>query len=118
MAEECSVANYQNITPIKLGQQAITTSYTTVYTTPPSSRTFVKEFDIINTTSATIRIYVSIVPTGDTAGTANALFYYNALPAHTTMQWTGSQVMNAGDTIQVKASAVGCTITASGGEAV
>jgi hypothetical protein len=44
--------------------------------------------------------------------------YYNALPANTTMQWTGSQIMNAGATIQVKASAVGCTITASGGEAV
>lgn len=112
------MANYQNITPIKLGQQAITTSYATVYTTPALSRTFVKEFDIINTTAAIIYIYVSIVPTGGTAGTANALFYYNALPAYTTMQWTGSQVMNAGDTIQVKASAVGCTITASGGEAV
>jgi hypothetical protein len=44
--------------------------------------------------------------------------YNNALPAYTTMQWTGSQVLNAGTTIQVKASAVGCTITASGGEAV
>lgn len=118
MAEASSVANYQNITPVKLGQQAITTSYTTVYTTPSSSRTFLKEFDIINTTAAIVHIYVSLVPDGGTAGTSNALFYYNALPAYTTMQWTGSQVMNEGDSIQVKASATGCTITASGGEAV
>lgn len=112
------MANYQNITPVKLGQQAITTSYATVYTTPALSRTFLKEFDIINTTAAIVHIYVHLVPSGGSANTANAMFYYNALPAYTTMQWTGSQVMNAGETIQVKASAVGCTITASGGEAV
>lgn len=112
------MANFQNVTPIKLGQEAITTSYTTVYTTPDSSRTIVKEFDIINTTAGALDIYVSIVPSGGSAGTSNALFYGNSLPAHTTMQWTGTQVMDAGDTIQVKASNTGCTITVSGGEAV
>jgi hypothetical protein len=44
--------------------------------------------------------------------------YYNALPAYTTVQWCGAQVLNEGATIQVKASATGCTITASGGEAI
>jgi hypothetical protein len=112
------VANYQAITPLQLGQAAITTSYATIYTVPASTRTYLKDFDIINTTSAIVYIYVSLVPSGGTAGTDNALMYYNALPANTTMQWTGSQIMNAGATIQVKASAVGCTITASGGEAV
>jgi hypothetical protein len=33
------------------------------------------------------------------------------------MQWTGSVAMAAGDTLQVQASAAGCTITASGGAA-
>lgn len=112
------MANFQNITPVKLGQAAITTSYATVYTTPAESRTIVKEFDIINTTAGALDIYVSIVPSGGSAGTSNALFYANSLPANTTMQWTGTQVMNAGDTIEVKASNVGCTITISGGEAV
>jgi hypothetical protein len=112
------VANYQAITPLQLGQAAITTSYATIYTVPTGTRTYLKDFDIINTTSAIVYIYVSLVPSLGTAGTDNALMYYNALPAYTTMQWTGSQVLNAGTTIQVKASAVGCTITASGGEAV
>jgi len=111
------VANYQNVIPLRLGQAAMTTSYTTLYTTPLVTRTYVKDFDIINTTGATVRIYVHIVPSGSLTGTANAVLYNNALPAYTTMQWTGSQIMNPGDTIQIKASAVGCTITASGGEA-
>jgi hypothetical protein len=111
------VANYQNVIPLRLGQAAMTTSYTTLYTTPLVTRTYVKDFDIINTTGATVRIYVHLVPAGSLTGTTNALLYNNALPAYTTMQWTGSQIMNPGDTLQIKASAVGCTITASGGEA-
>lgn len=111
------MANYQNVIPARLGQAAMTTSYTTAYTVPDVTRTYLKDFDIINTTAATVRIYVHIVPYGALVGTSNALFYYNALPAYTTMQWTGSQVMNPGDTVQIRASAVGCTITISGGEA-
>lgn len=112
------MASYQTITPLQLGQAAMSTSYATIYTVPANTRAYLKDFDIINTTSAIVYIYVSLVPSGGTAGTGNALMYNNALPAYTTMQWTGSQVLNAGTTIQVKASAVGCTITASGGEAV
>lgn len=112
------MAKYQNVTPVRLGQAAITTSYATVYTVPAETKTYLKDFDIINTTSATVYIYVSLVSSGGTAGTSNALFYNNALPAYTTMQWTGSQILEAASTIQVKASATGCTITLSGGEAV
>lgn len=111
------MANFNIVTPKRLAQAAITGSYVSVYTTPAATKTYVKEFDIINTTAAIIHIYVSLVPSGDSAGTANALFYYNALPAYTTMQWSGSQVLDEGDTIQVKASTTGCTITISGGEA-
>ena len=111
------MANYQNVIPTRLGQAAMTTAYTTLYTTPLVTRTYIKDFDISNTTAATVRIYVHIVPFGSSATTANAVLFNNALPAYTTMQWTGSQIMNSGDTIQIKASATGCTITASGGEA-
>ena len=41
---------YQNITGIQLGQAEITTGYTTVYTTPATSRTYVKDINICNTT--------------------------------------------------------------------
>jgi len=109
---------YYDITPVKLGQAAMTTSYATIYTVPSNTRTFVKDIDIINTTSSIVYIYVRLVPSGGTAGTSNALFYYNALPAYTTMQWAGSQILDAGGFISVKASAVGCTITVSGAEAI
>jgi hypothetical protein len=112
------VADYQIVTPKQLAQAAITASYATVYTTPRNVKTFFKEFDISNTTATTVYVYVSLVPVSGTAGTTNALFYNNALPAYTTMQWTGTQILEAGQTIQVKASATGCTITISGGEAV
>jgi len=51
-------------------------------------------------------------------GTTNAIFYANSIPANTTMQWAGSQVISEAGTIQVKASATGCTVSISGGEAI
>lgn len=112
------MANYQIITPLQLGQTALTTTYSTVYTVPASTRTYVKQLDVCNTTASPISIYVSLVPSGGTAGTGNALFYNASLAGYSTLSWTGTQVLNAAATIQVRASGVGCTITASGGEAV
>lgn len=112
------MANYQIITPLQLGQTALTTSFSTVYTAPASTRTYIKQVDICNTTSSAIEIFVSLVPSGGTAGTDNALFYNTTLDGYSTLSWTGTQIMNAQGTLQAKASGVGCTLTASGGEAV
>jgi hypothetical protein len=109
---------FQNITPVKLGQAAITTGVTTLYTAPASTRTFVKDLDIANTTGASINVRVFLVPSAGTAATTNALFYDAAVPANTTLQWLGTQILNAGDTIQIQASGAGLTITASGAEAI
>lgn len=97
---------------------AMTTSYTTIYTTPASTRTLIKDIDVINTTSSPIGIYVHIVPSGQSASTSNAIFFNNALPGNTTVQWCGTQILNANDTIQIKASAAGCSATISGGEGI
>jgi len=112
------MANYQNITPIRLGQAAMTTGYTTLYTTPVNTRTYVKQMDIANVDGTTVSLYVHLVPTGGSPTTANALMYNLPLAALSVLQWTGVEVMNYGDTIQIKASSALCTITASGGEAV
>jgi hypothetical protein len=117
---------YQNITGVQIGQLAMTTTYVTIYTVPVNTRTYVKDITIVNTTASPIQIYVSLVPSGNPpagtavapAGTGNAIFYGNALPGYTTVQWTGSQILNANDTIQVKASATGCTVSVTGGEAL
>jgi hypothetical protein len=109
---------FQNITPIKLGQAAITTGVTTLYTVPASTRTLLKEFSIANTTGADIDVRVFIVPAAGTAGTANAFLYDVPVPTANALQYNGVQVMNAGDTIQIQAASVGLTITASGAEAI
>ena len=106
------------ITPVKLGQAAITTGVTTLYTTPALTRTFVKDMDVSNTTAGALNLRVFFVPSAGAAATTNAIFYDVAISANSTTQWLGTQILNAGDTIQIQASGAGLTITASGAEAV
>ncbi len=109
---------YQNITPVKLGLKAIGTSVETVYTVPASTRTLLKDISICNTTAATVTVDVYLVPSAGSAGTGNALMYTLSISANSIIQWNGVQILNVGDTIQTKASAVGCTAHFSGGEAI
>lgn len=109
---------YNNVTPIRLGQTGMNTTYSVLYTAPANARVFLKDFNIMNTTSSTIGVYVSVVPDGQSPNGDNAIFYNVQLPPYTAVQWAGSQILIPGDTLQVKGSAVGCTIIASGGEAV
>lgn len=115
------MAQYQNIVAAKLCQAPISTSYSTIYTVPALTQGYVKDIDISNTTSGAINVYVHLVAYGSTAGTtdgsANALFYNVSIPAYSTLQWTGTQLLNPNDMIQVKASATGLNITVSGAQA-
>jgi len=105
------------ITPTKLGQAAITTGVTTLYTVPANTRTLLKEFSIANTTGAAINVRVFLVPVAGTAGTGNAFLYDVPVPNADALQYNGIEVLGAGDTIQVQAASAGLTIIASGGEA-
>lgn len=109
---------FQDITPVKLGQGAITVAVSTLYTVPTLTRTFVKDIDIANTNAVSTSVNVYLVPNAGTAGAGNIIIPNISIPANSILQWTGSQVMNVGDTIQTSASTTGTTITASGGEAV
>ena len=126
------MANYQNVVPTQLCQAALTTGYVTLYTAPsvvtnsavnPSNivtsttRTYLKDMQICNTTAGALQLYMSIVPSAGTAGTANAIYYGVTVAANTTLIWQGTQVIMTGATLQAKASATGLTLTASGGEA-
>lgn len=106
------------ITPTKLGQAAITTGVTTLYTVPAATRTLLKEFSIANTTGAPINVRVFLVPSAGSAGTGNAFLYDVPVPDANALQYNGVEVLNAGDTIQIQAAAAGLTIIASGAEAV
>jgi len=108
---------YQNITPVRLGQAALTTAYTTVYTTPASTRTFLKDVDICNTNAVSATVTLCVVPVGSAQGASTAILYQAVIPANSTLQWTGSQILNTGDTIKMTASTTGITATLTGGEA-
>jgi hypothetical protein len=105
---------FQSITPVKLGQVAIGTANTLVYTVPAATRTFLKDIDIANTMSIPISVTVYA---GAGQASANVLIPNVPIPANSIFQWTGSQILNTTDTINAVASATGCTISASGGEA-
>ena len=113
------MANYQTITPIKLGQAVLSTTGTLIYTTPASTKTYLKQIDVANTTNASKDLDIYIVPSGGTLGVGNAIVYTVAVAQNTTYQWRGVQIMNAGDKLYgLCATATSLTLTASGGEAV
>lgn len=107
------------ITPAKLGQGSIAATLTTRYTVPASTRTLVKDITICNTsTTSATNVSVYLIPSAGTAGVSNILISNVLISPNGLFQWTGVQIMNAGDFIQDIASATGCTINISGGEAV
>jgi hypothetical protein len=110
---------FQNIVGTKLAQGALATTVKILFTCPPNTRTYVKDITICNTANASATARVYLVPASATplsaAAASNALFYDVALAANTTLHWTGTQILNPGDTIQASASAVTCTIFISGG---
>ena len=110
--------NYQNVTPVQLGLAAITGTVATLYTVPLLTKTYLKDINICNTTASSITVNVYLVPSGGTAGTSNALLYGFSVAANSIYHWSGVQVLNTGQSLQVSASTTGTTIIASGGEAV
>ena len=109
---------FQNITGnVLIPATAVTGAFVTLYTTPASVRTFLKCIDICNTTGGALTVFVSIVASGGTAGTANALYSGISIAANGVLQWRGLQILVAGTFISVKSTTTGLTITASGAEA-
>lgn len=101
----------------KLGQGAITTGAgTLLYTVPTGIRTEVMDINISNTAATALTCAIHFVPVGGTAATTNALFPTVSIPANTLVQWTGVEVLNAGDFIQGIGSAAGITVNISGDE--
>lgn len=113
------MANYQDIVGLRLGRAQLTTSYATIYTCPTGKRAYVKDINLCNTHNGNSKAFVALVPSGGTAGAANEIISDFQLSAHATHRWTGLQILNEGDTIQVKGSdANHINIFVSGAEAV
>jgi hypothetical protein len=105
---------FTTIQYLKMFQAALATAQTTQYTVPASRQDVIKDYELCNTTGAAITVTVNVVPTGNSAGTANAILQAASIPANQTLHWTGTVVMNAGDFISTATSAVGVTGTFSG----
>lgn len=110
--------DFRRITPEQLGRGAVTAVLATYRTTPALSRDLVKCIDLCNTTAAVLTATVYLVPSGGTAAASNTLVPTVQIPPNGVFQWTGLQVLNAGDTIQALSSGAGVTINISGGKAV
>ena len=101
----------------KLAQGAIGTGAgTLLYTVPTGMRTEVMDILITNTTAGSLTCSIYLAPTGVAVGTSNAMFSSVAIPANTTVHWSGIQCLNAGDFIQGIGSAAGLTLNITGDE--
>lgn len=92
-----------------------TGTYATLYTVPVGTQMAIVDIEICNTGSTTATFYISLVPSGGTAGASNALFYAAPINGNSTVQWTGQQVLTAGGTVQAYASSSSVTIKVGGG---
>lgn len=95
---------FQTVTPIRLAQASMTADYLAIYTCPTDARTYMKDIMVCNGTAGAGNIYINIVPDTQAVGASNAIYFNYPLAAHTTFQWKGTQILNEGDTIQVKSS--------------
>lgn len=101
----------------KLAQSAIATgSGTALYTVPTGMRTEVNDICIANTSSGTLTLALHFIPTGDSAAASNMIFPDVSIPANTLIQWSGTQLLNSGDSIKGIGSGTGITIGISGTE--
>jgi len=102
---------FQTVTPIRLAQASMTTNYLAIYTCPTDARTYMKDIIVCNGTAGAGTVNINIVPDTQTVGASNAIYFNYSLAAHTTFQWKGTQILNEGDTIQVKSSTMLKTFT-------
>lgn len=101
----------------KLATGALGTgSGTLLYTVPNGYKTEVQDLNIANTTTSALTCTIHLVPTGSSPAAATQLFPAVSIPANTLIQWTGKQLLNAGDFIQGIGSASGLTVHISGEE--
>ena len=102
-------------TPSRLCQKAIGNTSTTLYTAQPDGRTCIIDIMVVNTTSSSINLTMYI----GSATAANAFGWYQcAIPAYSSVQYNGYQILNINESLLAVGSAAGLTITISGLERV
>jgi hypothetical protein len=99
-----------------MSRVAVPTATGTLFTVNAGFQYTLNDIEICNTSSSPQTFTIYLVPSGGTASAANALFYNASIPANTTVQWTGSQILGAGASMQAVASATSVSIMVSAGQ--
>jgi hypothetical protein len=98
----------------QLGQSAIPSTATTIYTVPASNTAIVKEVILCNTNTSAVTVSLYYVASGGSVGVANTILSEQALQEGETIQISGTTMIGAGGTIKAVASVasvVGITIS-------
>lgn len=107
--------NYTAVQYAKFIQSPIGTAFSTVYTCPAGDQAVIQDMIIDNNTNAPVAVMVCVVPQGAVAGNSTAIIFNLSVPANGFIEWSGVQVVNAAETVQVEAGVANAlTITASG----
>ena len=109
---------FDTITPIRMGQGEIPLAAGVMYTVPYLQLDILKSIDIANTNAAPSRASIYLVPSGGVPSSANVIIPNVLIPGYGIFQWSGTQVMDAGWTIQAISSVSGVSFNASGGGAI
>lgn len=89
------------LTETKFVTKKLTNITTTYYTVPRTNTAIIRSISCVNTSGLSQgNLSLYLVPVGDDATDENVLF--NDTPVRAIMQWSGYQVLAAGDTIQAK----------------
>jgi hypothetical protein len=112
---------FQNLTGKKLARAAVTATMAIVYETPANTRAYIKDIMVTNHSGsggASGNISIHIVAAGSTATFGNVIIDEYIIAKQEYLHWSGLQITDPGDTIEVLSDATRLSITISGAEAV
>ena len=113
--------DFQNLTGKKIARAAVTAVMAVIYETPISTRTYIKDIMVTNHSGAggaAGLISVHIVAAGSTATFGNVIIDEYSIAKQEYLHWSGLQITDPGDTIQVLSNGTNLSVTISGAEAV
>ena len=95
---------------------AVPAADTTLVTCDANTRTYIDKLTVTNTTGGAITVNVNIVASGGSVATANLMETSYSIAANTSYGFPNivGQILNPGDFLSIKPSAVGCNARVSG----
>ncbi len=112
---------FQDLTGKKLARSNVTATMAIVYETPANTRAYIKDIMVTNHSGAAGAaglISIHIVAAGGSATFGNVIIDEYSVAKQEYLHWSGLQITDPGDTIQVLSNGTNLSVTISGAEAV